>query len=48
MRRASAAMSITMQAIGLLRLFTEALKYQGNYEVMRLLHSVHAHFVVCN
>jgi hypothetical protein len=48
MRRASAAMSITMQAIGLLRLFTEALKYQGKYEALRLLHNVHAHFVVGN
>jgi hypothetical protein len=48
MRRASAAMSITMQASGVLRLFAEALEYQGKYEVMRLLHSVHAHFVVCS
>ena len=48
MRRASEAMSITMQAIGVLRLYIEALQHQRKYEVMRVLHSAHAHFAVCS
>ena len=48
MRIGSAAMSIAMKAIGLLRLYIEALPYQRKYEVIRLLHSAHAHFLVCS
>ncbi len=48
MRIASAAMPIAMQVTGALRLYTEALQHHMTYEVIRVLHSVHAHFCVCS